>query len=465
MTARVILGANCTPPAIDEFPIDLFSEAQLKHGAIAIHIFVTVYIFTAIAIICDGYFVPVVEKICHIFKIPSDIGGATFMAFATASPELFVNIVGTFVTEGDIGLGTILGSAVFNILGVTAVSGLTLGLTGMKSNLNWWALSRDSLIYGISVCLLIGFLNNERIEWYEALTLILVYAVYIVFLIFDQHIYRFVKAKCSPKESNLSIKSPNSSESVETSKESSDIKIPSSLETIENGKQKIVDTSKETVISEESEDLSLWKWPGDHNRFTKTKWLLIWPINFLFANTVPNCEKIKSNKWIPLAFFMCIVWIGVLSYVLSWMITVIGDTFQIPDSVMGISFLAIGAGVPEAASSFVVVRKGKGAMGISNCLGSSTLDILLCLGVPWLLKSTIVSTNKWVNINSSGLQFTTITLIITLLAFYLALMVNKFKLDKWVGLYCLIVYLIFVVVASLIELNVFMEVNLPTCGR
>lgn len=53
-----------------------------------------------------------------------DIAGATFMAVASSSPELFINSVGTFVTEGDLGIGTIVGSAVFNILAVPACCGL-----------------------------------------------------------------------------------------------------------------------------------------------------------------------------------------------------------------------------------------------------------------------------------------------------------------------------------------------------
>lgn len=53
-----------------------------------------------------------------------DVAGATFMAAATSSPELFINIVGTFITEGDLGIGTIVGSAVFNILAVPACCGL-----------------------------------------------------------------------------------------------------------------------------------------------------------------------------------------------------------------------------------------------------------------------------------------------------------------------------------------------------
>lgn len=53
-----------------------------------------------------------------------DVAGATFMATATCAPEMFVNIIGTYLTESDLGIGTVVGSAVCNILGVTACAGL-----------------------------------------------------------------------------------------------------------------------------------------------------------------------------------------------------------------------------------------------------------------------------------------------------------------------------------------------------
>lgn len=49
------------------------------------------------------------------------------MAAASSSPELFINCVGTFVTEGDLGVGAIVGSAVFNVLAVPACCALMAG--------------------------------------------------------------------------------------------------------------------------------------------------------------------------------------------------------------------------------------------------------------------------------------------------------------------------------------------------
>lgn len=43
---------------------------------------------------------------------------------------------------------------------------------------------------------------------------------------------------------------------------------------------------------------------------------------------------------------------------------------------------------------------GHGNMGISNSIGSNTFDILLCLGLPWLIKSLFYPSypdNHWVS--------------------------------------------------------------------
>lgn len=160
---------------------------------------------------------------------------------------------------------------------------------------------------------------------------------------------------------------------------------------------------------------------------------------------------------------------------------------DIPDSVMGLTFLAAGTSVPEAVSSIIVTNQGHGEMGISNSIGSNTFDILLCLGLPWLIKALAfpaVPGNNWVSrrvglvqsnlilrqllnlqvaLNSTGLTYSAISLLSTLCGLYIAFWSNKFKLDWKVGLTCTSMYIAFLTVSSLIELNVFFKVNLPTC--
>ncbi|XP_031767305.1 probable sodium/potassium/calcium exchanger CG1090 isoform X2 [Galleria mellonella] len=514
---------NCTPPAIDDFPAGLFTELQRQHGAIVLHALISIYLFIALAVVCDKFFVPAVGRICHALNMTNDVAGATFMAAATSAPELFVNVIGTFITEGDIGVGTIVGSAVFNILAVAACCGIG---AGMVVPLDWWPLTRDCLAYGITVSILICIMHDEYVQWYEAFLLVLLYGVYICIMYYDKSIQHFARGswqfmsnllhKKDEKQDGLenevkNIKSPppiNKSDlamdhhqhngNIKTALspypdvseknieiESSQIE-KTSLAEIEKTKNNDVETrtidmdivcsednvnqsnTDETKDGVDEYEHSLWKWPTGRSCLTKTTWIVTWPIHLVFLFTIPDCEKPRFKNWFPLTFMMCIVWIGSLSYIVAWMITIIGDTLMIPDSVMGITFLAAGTSVPEAVSSVIVAKQGHGSMGISNSIGSNTFDILLCLGLPWLIKASLTPAEPghyWVKINSMGLEYSAISLLSTLLLLYLTFWFNKFKLDAAVGRACLGMYAMFLVLATLIELNVFFPVNMRTCKR
>lgn len=109
---------------------------------------------------------------------------------------------------------------------------------------------------------------------------------------------------------------------------------------------------------------------------------------------------------------------------------------------------------------------GHGAMGISNTIGSNVFDVLLCLGLPWFLKATLfpaIPNQHYVKIISQGLVYSSISLFSTLAVLYLSLVITKFKLTRTVGIACLITYAMFLAFASILELNTFFVVNLPTC--
>ncbi|XP_037036754.1 sodium/potassium/calcium exchanger 3 isoform X3 [Bradysia coprophila] len=465
-----IISPNCTQPAIDDFPKDFFTEQQRQSGAVVLHAICSLYLFLALAVVCDKYFVPAVEKICTALNMSNDVAGATFMAAATSAPELFVNVIGTFITEGDIGIGTIVGSAVFNILAVAACCGIG---AGMVVPLDWWPLTRDCLAYGITVAILICIIHDERVEWYEALILVLLYIVYIAVMYYDKSIQKCARGGVRHARNRRSQRSSLESKSSTPDDEGEEDVVEAELSKTTDNKAEVISVPEAPPKEIAEVDIipkgySLIRFPKEKSCFRKIMWFVIWPIHFLFMLTIPDCERPRLKNWFPITFLMCIVWIGSLSYLVAWMITILGDTLKIPDSVMGITFLAAGTSVPEAVSSVIVAKQGHGSMGISNSIGSNTFDILLCLGLPWLIKASFLPVkpgHHYVGINSAGLEYSAISLLSTLLMLYVAFSLNKFKLDRKVGHTCLLMYAVFLILASLIELNVFFRVNLPTCGR
>ncbi|XP_014468276.1 PREDICTED: sodium/potassium/calcium exchanger Nckx30C isoform X2 [Dinoponera quadriceps] len=181
---------NATDVKRPLFPEDLFTNDQRRRGAVVLHILGVVYMFVALAIVCDEFFVPSLDVIIEKFEIADDVAGATFMAAGGSAPELFTSIIGVFVSFDDVGIGTIVGSAVFNIL---FVIGMCAIFSRTVLSLTWWPLFRDCTFYSVSLLTLIYFFRDSHIHWYEALVLFGFYLGYVSFMKWNQQTERFVK--------------------------------------------------------------------------------------------------------------------------------------------------------------------------------------------------------------------------------------------------------------------------------
>ncbi|TMW53922.1 hypothetical protein DOY81_000979 [Sarcophaga bullata] len=172
------------------FPKDLFTKEQLENGAVVCHIIGVIYMFVALAIVCDEFFVPSLDVIIEKLGITDDVAGATFMAAGGSAPELFTSVIGVFVSFDDVGIGTIVGSAVFNILFVIGMCAL---FSKTVLTLTWWPLFRDCTFYSISLLVLIYFFRDNLIYWWEALILFSIYCAYVTFMKWNVQVETCVK--------------------------------------------------------------------------------------------------------------------------------------------------------------------------------------------------------------------------------------------------------------------------------
>lgn len=117
---------------------------------ICVHIFGVLVMFMSLSIVCDEFFVPALEVVVERWQIDPDIAGATFMAAGGSAPELFTSFIGTF-NESAVGFGTIVGSAVFNVLFVIGTCAVA---SKEPLHLTWWPLARDCSYYCTSLLVL-----------------------------------------------------------------------------------------------------------------------------------------------------------------------------------------------------------------------------------------------------------------------------------------------------------------------
>ncbi|XP_077278802.1 sodium/potassium/calcium exchanger 3 isoform X1 [Temnothorax americanus] len=461
---------NCSERSIQEFP-EVFTYEQRCQGAVVLHLLFGFYCFILTAFVCNDYLLPALDIICTRLNISTDVAGATFLATASCFPELFVNVVGTFLTESDLGVGTVMGGAVFNTFATPACG----ALSAMHAiPLEWRILTRDCVIYVISVAVLVIIMWDGIIKLYEAIILMVLFVGYLIILFSSKCIVRWHNKLahlyfCKTRSTDL-----NEEEIPKSSGESmpdglyrpyfhGELVVEYHRRSIANRKPSANDIETQSHVKEVEEYVepdTPFVWPTG-GKLAKIWFCFVWPLKLILFVTIPDSRYKRWKNWYLLTFVMCIIWIAVASYLTSWMTTVLGDTIGIPDSVMGITFQAAGGNMPELVSIVILSRQNNGDMAMSNTLGANTLDILLCLGLPWLVK--ILMDQKDIVIVSDALRFSVLSIVVCVIAFYALVAYCKYFLNKKVGVICLIFYAIFLVFALLFELNVFYPVNLPMC--
>ena len=102
-------------------------------------------------------------------------------------------------------------------------------------------------------------------------------------------------------------------------------------------------------------------------------------------------------------------------------------------------------------------------MAVSHTVGSNVFDILLCLGIPWLVKTTVWDYDSAVVINSHGLFVSCFFILGSIAVTLLIIYYYKWVLNPKVGCIYLLFYFIFLGISIYVEMNAFGKYNPPMC--
>lgn len=110
--------------------------------------------------------------------VPELVIGFTLVALGTSLPELAASLVATRKGEGDIVMGNLVGSNIFNLLCILGLTSLVVPLP-----VNPLAMQRDFwMMLGVSVLLMIFLMSNRRLVRAEGAVLVAAYLGCAVYL-------------------------------------------------------------------------------------------------------------------------------------------------------------------------------------------------------------------------------------------------------------------------------------------
>jgi len=178
-------------------------------------VFLILYIFCILAVLCEEYFVPSIEVIGYNWNLSDDEMGATLMAAGSSSTQLFTAILGALLYPDDNpGPGTNLGSAVFNI-------GMILGVSAMVSprrvlELEIKPLIRDVLFYFLTMgwmWILYEVISPGKVALWEACVLVSLCILYYIVIFNFGRILRMLGME-DPREKDIEAATDGQSPSI-----------------------------------------------------------------------------------------------------------------------------------------------------------------------------------------------------------------------------------------------------------
>ena len=103
-------------------------------------------------------------------------------------------------------------------------------------------------------------------------------------------------------------------------------------------------------------------------------------------------------------------------------------------------------------------------MAVSQAMGSNVFDVLLGLGLPWIIKTVVFDPDSTIEVQSFGLLVACFSIFISVILLLGAFYHWKFKLTKRIGYMLIAAYVISLTVSVLMEVFMWSGYSLPECA-
>jgi cation:H+ antiporter len=114
--------------------------------------------------------------IAESYDVSEAVIGLTLVAVGTSLPELSISVLAAFRKHTDVAIGNILGSNIFNLLGILGVSALIQPLT-----VNPRILAFDQwVLIGLSLLIMLFLYTGRKLTRWEGGVLFLGYVSYVI---------------------------------------------------------------------------------------------------------------------------------------------------------------------------------------------------------------------------------------------------------------------------------------------
>ena len=374
------------------------------------------------------WFVDGATGIAHRFHIPEILIGATVVSIGTTLPEVMVSATGAMQGNGAMAYGNAIGSIICN---TSLIAALTIAIKPSKTDKKSL---RFPVIFFFCIAVLYAFVAyffGEFSRW-VGIVLLCGFLTYMTILV----VQAFKEMKAQKEE-------------LPTIADALDDEVPAEDQESKGGFVGFLIVGAGLIVAQIINIVSagLMTDVSDFMAFAGfylngLLGLIFLAIGLVKAIINKSIYLLNSNV-LFLVLGAAVIAVGATLLVDNG--TIIAEKLGVPDSVIALTFVALGTSLPELVTAITALAKGHSSLSLGNIIGANIFNLVLVSGVSIAISPFAVPAEKTIAGMNASL-IVDIPVMFAVMALMTLPALFRGKLSRWQGIALLGIYAAFCVV-------------------
>ena len=161
--------------------------------------------------------------------------------------------------------------------------------------------------------------------------------------------------------------------------------------------------------------------------------------------TAEEAESAKASRSLAMELVLLVIGAALIAYGANLLVehgTIIAQKLGVPETVIALTFVALGTSLPELITTITSLKKGHASLGIGNVIGANVFNLVLVSGMAVTIAPFDVPVGKLLLGQNASLVLDIPLMLLVMLLLTVPALAKK-RLSRWQGITLLCIYAAF----------------------
>lgn len=161
--------------------------------------------------------------------------------------------------------------------------------------------------------------------------------------------------------------------------------------------------------------------------------------------TAEEAESAKASRSLAMELVLLVIGAALIAYGANLLVehgTIIAQKLGVPETVIALTFVALGTSLPELITTITSLKKGHASLGIGNVIGANVFNLVLVSGMAVTIAPFDVPVGKLLLGRNASLVLDIPLMLLVMLLLTVPALTKK-RLSRWQGITLLCIYAAF----------------------